>query len=39
MSFAGKRKAKVIKIADEEDVSGNVPATGGDNATSDGEYS
>ncbi|KAH7256396.1 nineteen complex-related protein 2-domain-containing protein [Fusarium tricinctum] len=35
MSFAGKRKAKVIKIADEEDVSGNVPATGGDNATSD----
>jgi hypothetical protein len=39
MSFAGKRKAKVIKIADEEDAGGNAPAAGGDNATSDGKYS
>ncbi|KAF5680839.1 hypothetical protein FHETE_227 [Fusarium heterosporum] len=38
MSFAGKRKAKVIKIADEEDAGGNAPAVSGDNATSDGEY-
>ncbi|KAI6769573.1 hypothetical protein HG530_004202 [Fusarium avenaceum] len=39
MSFAGKRKAKVIKIADEEDAGENAPAAGGDNGTSDGEYS
>ncbi|KAM0547020.1 hypothetical protein ACHAPJ_010563 [Fusarium lateritium] len=39
MSFAGKRKAKVIKVADEEETSENVSASSGENATSDGEDS
>ncbi|RFN55582.1 hypothetical protein FIE12Z_228 [Fusarium flagelliforme] len=39
MSFSAKRKAKVIKVADEDDPSENVTASGGDNVTSDGEYS
>ncbi|KAF5020105.1 hypothetical protein F66182_7868 [Fusarium sp. NRRL 66182] len=38
-SFAGKRKAKVIKIADEEDASENASGSSGDNVTSDGECS
>ncbi|KAK6722017.1 hypothetical protein SNK04_000893 [Fusarium graminearum] len=39
MSFAAKRKAKVIKVADEDDPSEDVSATTGDHSTSDGEYS
>jgi len=39
MSFSAKRKAKVIKVADEDDPNENVTASGGDNVTSDGEYS
>ncbi|KAL4730719.1 hypothetical protein ACLX1H_002757 [Fusarium chlamydosporum] len=39
MSFAAKRKAKIIKVADEDDPSENVTAPSGDSATSDGEYS
>ncbi|RGP74859.1 hypothetical protein FLONG3_5971 [Fusarium longipes] len=39
MSFAAKRKAKVIKVADEDDPSESVAAPTGDNGTSDGEYS
>ncbi|CAG7561365.1 unnamed protein product [Fusarium equiseti] len=39
MSFSAKRKAKVIKVADEDDSSENVTTSGGDNVTSDGEYS
>ena len=39
MRFAGKRKAKVIKVADEDETSENVSASSGENATSDGEYS
>ncbi|KAJ4137424.1 hypothetical protein NW768_003011 [Fusarium equiseti] len=35
MSFSAKRKAKVIKVADEDDPSENVTASGGDNVTSD----
>ncbi|QPC75241.1 hypothetical protein HYE68_005993 [Fusarium pseudograminearum] len=35
MSFAAKRKAKVIKVADEDDPSDDVSATTGDNGTSD----
>ncbi|KAF9774985.1 hypothetical protein IL306_006984, partial [Fusarium sp. DS 682] len=38
MSFSAKRKAKVIKVADE-DTSENVPSVAtGDSAASDGEY-
>lgn len=36
MSFAAKRKAKVIKVADEDDPSEDVSATTGDHSTSDG---
>ncbi|KAG8674824.1 hypothetical protein FPOAC2_00859 [Fusarium poae] len=35
MSFAAKRKAKVIKVADEDDPSEDVTAPTGDNGTSD----
>ncbi|KAJ4271333.1 hypothetical protein NW762_000035 [Fusarium torreyae] len=35
MSFAGKRKAKVIKVADEEDASENVSASSSEHVTSD----
>ncbi|KAF4991132.1 hypothetical protein FDECE_14135 [Fusarium decemcellulare] len=34
-SFAGKRKARVIKIADEEESAESVPAPSGDNESSD----
>ncbi|KAM0441058.1 hypothetical protein ACHAPT_000363 [Fusarium lateritium] len=37
-SFAGKRKAKVIKVADEDDTAESVSAPSGDTGSSDGEY-
>ena len=37
-SFAGKRKAKVIKVADEDDTADSVSAPSGDTGSSDGEY-
>ncbi|KAF4980149.1 hypothetical protein FZEAL_3768 [Fusarium zealandicum] len=34
-SFVGKRKAKVIKVADEEDAAETVPAPSGENGSND----
>lgn len=39
MSFSAKRKAKVIKIADEDSSEIAPSVAGGDSAGSDGEYS
>ncbi|KAG9507988.1 hypothetical protein J7337_001545 [Fusarium musae] len=38
MSFSAKRKAKVIKIADEDSSENAASVTGGDSAGIDGEY-